>query len=188
MSKTKRTKWWIWIVITAIIVIIVVIFLFYVYRNTSFLKINISEEEVENNNQSTPTSEQTDYTELKSQKLIVPEKYREGVLVDDRYLNLPEDFEISVFAAGLEAPRFFDFYSDNNALIVADKAAGEIVMLSDTNSDGVADERIIVDSDLSHVNSGLFYEGDLYAVEEPRVVVYRDLQADGSYSSRGAVD
>ncbi|MFA6391961.1 MAG: PQQ-dependent sugar dehydrogenase [Patescibacteria group bacterium] len=194
---TKSAKVSIFIII---IVLILAGILWWLNTNTSFLSLGNNEQEIINNNfnnqpvntSNTNTAENTntepqapapDLTELIEQDLQIPAQYQTGTFATARKLNLPAGFTISLYAAGLTAPRFFDFDEENN-LIVADKGAGKIFLLKDTNQDGTADENIVIDSDLKTMHSVDFYKGDLFAGEEHQIIVYRDLQPDGTYSAK----
>lgn len=187
----KRNTKIIILLLVIIFLIFLVFVLYYINKNTSLLGLNIEEEAIEKNNQNIifeddevdGQEEGVDLVKLESKELIVPEKYREGIFSESRVLNLPAGFEISVFAAGMKAPRFFDFDNDDN-MIVADKGAGKIYLIKDDDKDGVADSTIDIDYDLRVPHSVDYYEGDLYAGEEHQVIVYRDLQADGSYTNK----
>lgn len=179
---------------TAFIIILVGFFVmvgygtYFVYNNTSLLRPNPSTEQIAENNfntidMNTNTEWTSDVTTLVANTLIVPDQYRIGALAIGRTLYLPIGFDIQVFAAGLQAPRFFTF-DDADTLIVADKGAGTIVMLPDVDADGIADEQIVIDRGLRVMHSVYYYNGDLYSAEEDSVSVYRDIQPDGSFIAK----
>ncbi len=145
---------------------------YFVYNNTSWLTFNIPDEEIDKNNQNPVVENGRNFYDLKARELIVPEKFRVGVLSENRILYLPEGFEISVFAAGLDEPRFFDF-DDNNVMYVADKGSGKLIAIADADNDGVGDEIVTLDNGLRVVHSVDWLAGDLYVGEENQISVYR---------------
>ncbi len=147
---------------------------YYVRRNTSFLTPSISKEEVKKNN------ENFDTTKITTQELIVPTSYKVGEFKNPHSFTLPENFEISVYAAGMDAPRFFDFDQENN-MYVADKDAGKIMYIPDTNHDGIGDRVVEFDKGLENPHGIDYFDGDLFVAEEGQVVVYRAITADGKY-------
>lgn len=160
----------------------------FAYRNTEFFT-KPNREEIIENNSSSPTNEETidiDLTTLVPKNVIVPEKFKSGIFSEPKTLNLPENFEISVFEANLNAPRHMDF-TNEGTLIVTDKKAGQILLLTDTNRDNISDESIIIVDNLRHVHGLDFYNGDLYFGEEDKISVLKDLKEDGSYSKREAL-
>lgn len=130
--------------------------------------------------------EKYDYATLVEKKLIVPETFAQGVFEEERVLRAPEEFTISLFAAGFDAPRFFDFGEDD-VLFVTDKDAGTISLVKDTDNDGVSDEIIEIDSNLQTPHGIDYYDGDLYVGEEHQVVVYKSIHSDGTYASKDTV-
>ncbi|MFA5134445.1 MAG: PQQ-dependent sugar dehydrogenase [Patescibacteria group bacterium] len=119
-------------------------------------------------------------------ELTVPEQYATGVFAQNRMLNAPAGFTVSVFAAGLQEPRFMAFDNEGN-LIVADKGAGALYVLPDENGDGAADGKIQIDSGLRVMHSVFYYKGNLYAAEEHQVSVYRSFRPDGTYTTKEIV-
>ncbi len=188
------------IIIFALVLAVVLGYgVYFVYTNTSLFRPGPTADEIYKNNFNTTTNTNSDtssptpatndetvsvdVTTLVPQQLMVPDKYRDGVFAIARTINMPSSFSIQVYAAGLNAPRFFTFDAANN-LIVADKGAATIVLLPDIDSDGIAEDPIVIDRGLQGIHSVFYYNGDLYAGEEDTVSVYRDIQVDGSYSSK----
>lgn len=132
------------------------------------------------------TPSDADLTNLVPVTVDVPEQFRNGVFAEERQLYAPNGFSISVYAAGLDAPRFFDF-NDNGTLVVADKAASNVVMLPDRDGDGAADEIIEVDSGLKTPHSVQYDTGALYLGEEHQIVRYSDLDETGAYSAKDVI-
>lgn len=151
-------------------------------NNTSFLNFDISEEEISQNNLN-PTSievAEIDLVNLVSKELVVPELYKKDTFNEPRTLNLPEGYEISIYAGGMRAPRFFDFDEGGN-IYIADKSSGEVLLLKDEDGDKVAETKIPVLSDLRSVHSVDFYNGDLYVAEENQITRLRGMNPDGTF-------
>lgn len=180
--KDNKYKKPVLISILFIIIILLAFGLVFLKNNTSFLNFNISEEEISQNNLN-PTSsvtEETDLVNLVSKELQVDEIYQNGTFSEPRTLYLPEGYEISVYAGGMRAPRFFDFDDDGN-IYVADKSAGEVLLLKDEDNDKVAETKITVLSDLRSVHSVDFYNGDLYVAEEHQIIRLRGIKPDATF-------
>lgn len=133
-------------------------------------------------------TEVTDLSTLEAKEVIIPEKFREGVFSQSRFLNLPNGFEISVFDAGYTKARGMDFdeedrlyVTDSNLYTVKPKG-GEVFVVVDSNGDGIADQKNLVEAGLQTPHGIDYYQGDLYVGEEGQVIVYRNIQEDGSYS------
>ena len=84
-------------------------------------------------------------------------------------LTLPEGFRISVFAEGLEEPRTIVVH-ENGDVYIAERSAGQVRLLRDTDGDGRADDSRVVASglgqDLEGVHGLAIREGWLYMVTE----------------------
>ncbi|MDP3964254.1 MAG: PQQ-dependent sugar dehydrogenase [bacterium] len=177
----------------------------FIAENTAWLNFDISELAIKENNLNPNTNASPDngdeLDKLAASAINIPPEYAIGAFAIARQLNLPEGFAISVYAAGLDAPRFFDFDSDNT-LIVADKGSGKLIELPDQDADGVADEVRTIDNGLRNVHSVDWHDGVLYVAEESQIVMYsknggtaydpklpliRDLPSDGGHSTRTVV-
>lgn len=165
-----------------IILILIIIGLIFIKNNTSFLNFNISEEEISQNNlnPTSPVEEEVDLINLVSKELEVNELFQSGAFSEPRTLNLPEGYEISVYAGGMRAPRFFDFDNDGN-IYVADKSGGEVLLLKDQDGDNVAETKITVLTDLRSVHSVDFYNGNLYVAEEHQITQLKGIKSDGTF-------
>ena len=93
-------------------------------------------------------------------------------------VHVPDGFVVEIFAEGLNGPRFIAFGSDG-ALYVADRGAGRIVALPDTNGDGVADEARVFAEGLQSPHSLVFHEGSWYIGVPTGVVRLTDTDGDG---------
>jgi glucose/arabinose dehydrogenase len=75
-------------------------------------------------------------------------------------------------------------FDDSGNLLVTDKSAGKIYLLKDSDNNGVVENAILIDEGLTNPHGIDFYNGDLYIGETHQVVVYKDWQQDGRYSSK----
>ncbi len=163
------------------IVLLISLSLYYLKNETEIF--NTSDENNQNIEQITIEDTDTiDLHNLVSKQLIVPEQYKEGLFRRTQNLNLPENFEISVFASGMNGTRFIDFDEENN-LYATNKDGGNVVVIPDTDNDGVGDEIIVIAANLKTPHGIDYYDGDLYLAEEDKISVFRDIKADGTYSS-----
>ncbi|MEM7335616.1 MAG: PQQ-dependent sugar dehydrogenase [Chloroflexota bacterium] len=96
---------------------------------------------------------------------------------------LPPGFEITVFAEGLNGPRFA-YVGPDGHLYVADRGNNRVVRLPDNNQDGVADRVEIVAEDLDRVHSLVFHEGAWYVGVPAGVIRLEDEDGDGTAESR----
>jgi len=83
-------------------------------------------------------------------------------------LRLPSGFQASIWASGLNIPRFLVFGPDGT-LYVADRGSGTIVALSDPGHTGHASERTVVASGLEDPTSVIYHDGALYVGETTRI-------------------
>ena len=84
-------------------------------------------------------------------------------------LVVPDEYEVSVFAAGLASPRFMDVSADG-VLFVAERGADRIVALPDRDSDSRADETIEVGRGFESAHSVAFEpDGRLLVAGETRL-------------------
>lgn len=101
-----------------------------------------------------------------------------GGLPDKRFLRtgekvpgvaVPDDFEITVFAMDLSAPRYMAVQPETNVLFVSDRGAGRVVALPDEDGDHVADKKITVLDGLAVPTGLAFHNGWLYLAEASQV-------------------
>lgn len=167
-----------------LIVIFVGLFLYFIAKNTSFLTLNINDTELAENNQNIDVKTNK-YTDLQSQLISVPDIYKNGTFAEARYLNLPQDFKVSLWAAGLSNPRQIDWTNEGN-LVVADKGSGSIKLLSKAY-EGYGEIKATIDSNL-RIPSGVdYYKGNLYVGTEKQILLYTNLQEDGTYSEKKVI-
>lgn len=137
------------------------------------------------NNQNTTVSINK-YTELKPQNLIVPDIYKTGVFSEAKILNLPQDFKVSVWAAGLNVPRQIDWTTEGN-MIIADRGSSSIKLYQKSNNGDYGMEIATIDSGLNQPSGIDYYNGDLYVGAQNEIIVYKGLTEDGKYSSKEVV-
>lgn len=103
-----------------------------------------------------------------------------------RQLRLPPGFRIDVFAQGLENPRSLEV-AENGDVYVAEREAGRVRLLRDTNGDGRADvSRVVAEGlgdGLSGVHGLAIRGGRMYMVTETELYS-APIQADGGLGSR----
>ncbi|MEE9611181.1 MAG: sorbosone dehydrogenase family protein [Desulfatiglandales bacterium] len=114
---------------------------------------------------------------LREKSLVVPENWKSNRF-EDRILEVPEGFTISVYASGLESARFMAI-DDNGDIYLSQTKKGKISVLRDLNGDGVADEALEYAEGLN-LPHGLAFDGDwLYVAENDKVV--RLIDEDGDH-------
>jgi len=106
-----------------------------------------------------------------------PVPFSESLL---RSLKLPAGFEISVFAQGLGNVRWMQVAA-NGDVYASLRAQGEVLLLRDTDGDGVADIRKTV-ARIARVHGLLLHAGKLYMVSD-RALDVADVQSDGTLST-----
>src|SRR5256886_3064567 len=98
-------------------------------------------------------------------------------------LEAPAGFTVSLYADNLQAPRTM-MYAPNADLFVAQSRAGSVVILRDTNNDGVPDTRYTYAQGLDGVFGMVFHEGYLYLGRTDSLIRYKykdgDTQAQGT--------
>lgn len=102
---------------------------------------------------------------------------------DTSQLRAPDGFTVSVFADNLEGPRTM-VYAPNGDLFVAQSRVASVLVLRDTNNDGVADTRNVYAQGLQGVFGMAFHDGYLYLGRTDSIVRYKykdgDTQAQGT--------
>jgi glucose/arabinose dehydrogenase len=101
-------------------------------------------------------------------------------------VHAPAGFATNVFAAGLQGPRFMALGPDG-AIYVAERGAGRIVRLADTDGDGAADGVELIAAELDSPHSLVYHENAWYAGVPTGVVRLRDTDGDGLADERAAV-
>lgn len=96
---------------------------------------------------------------------------------DGAELKLAAGFNISIFADNLDRPRMMTL-APNSDIFVAQSVAGSILVLRDTNNDGMPDQRAVYAEGLQRPFGMAFQSGYLYVGEESRVVRYKYQSGD----------
>src|SRR5438094_9052194 len=98
-------------------------------------------------------------------------------------LEAPAGFTVSRYADNLQAPRTM-MYARNGDLLVAQSRAGSVVILRDTNNDGIPDARYTYAEGLTGVFGMAIHDGYLYLGRTDSIVRYKykdgDTQAQGT--------
>lgn len=102
---------------------------------------------------------------------------------DQTGLQLPPGFTATVFASGLDGPRFIAFGPDG-VLHVADRGNNRIVALPDMDGDGIADSTRVFAADVPRVHSIRFADGAWYAGVPTGVIRLQDSDGDGAADAR----
>lgn len=88
-------------------------------------------------------------------------------------LKLPKGFKINVFAEGdFKYPRWMTL-APNGDVFVADSRANAIIILRDTNKDGIADERFTFADNLAQPFGMAFYQDWFYVANTDSVVRFK---------------
>lgn len=180
------------LIIFAVVLLIIIALVVYLAQNTS-LFFSISNENLIQNNENIVSSpsdleadDQGDLNTLTSTSLIISDQFKKGVFSQPRNLNLPEGFEISVWAIDLRGARAIDFTAKNNIVVTA-KNSGEVYLIKyDLNSE-ISGEKVLIDRGLRTPHGIDYYNGDLYVAEETRVIVYRKLTEEGKFETKDVI-
>ncbi len=85
--------------------------------------------------------------------------------------QLPSGFTIHIFAQGLGNPRDLQF-TPGGTLLVSNPTANQVLVLPDTNHDGLADSQKVIIKGENHVHGLAFYHEKLYIADVDKVVRY----------------
>ncbi|WNB17269.1 PQQ-dependent sugar dehydrogenase [Marivirga arenosa] len=89
-------------------------------------------------------------------------------------LNLPEGFEISVYA---EVPNARSMaLSESGTLYVGNRQEDKVYAVKDTDGDGTADKKYILAEGLNMPNGVALKDGDLYVAEVSRILKFADIE------------
>ena len=89
-------------------------------------------------------------------------------------LNLPKNFEISIFANDLESPRQMA-ETKNGFVIVGSKSGQSIYALHDNNNDGTAETKILIAKDLQNPTGVTVHKNDLYFSEIDKIWIIKNI-------------
>lgn len=98
-------------------------------------------------------------------------------------ITVPDGFEVTVFAEGLNGPRFLHVGPDGT-LYAADRGNGRIVALPDSDGNGVADTTTIFADNLNSPHSLVYRDGSWYVGVPTGVIRLTDSNGDGTADSR----
>lgn len=98
-------------------------------------------------------------------------------------VKVPPGFTINVYASGLNGPRDIAFGPDG-ALYAANRFAGQIVSLPDSNGDGAADSTNVFAGGLNSPSSVVYHEGAWFAGVPAGVIRLEDTDHDGVADQR----
>ena len=89
-------------------------------------------------------------------------------------LNLPKNFEISIFANNIESPRQMA-ETKNGFVIVGSKSGQSIYALHDNNNDGTAEIKILIAKDLQNPTGVTVHKNDLYFSEIDKIWIIKNI-------------
>ncbi len=89
-------------------------------------------------------------------------------------LNVPDGFEISIYADGLDSPRQLA-ETDEGYVVVGSKKGDKIFALYDSNFDGYAEKRILISDNLQNPTGVTVHDGNLYFAEIDTIWVIEDI-------------
>ena len=89
-------------------------------------------------------------------------------------LNLPNGFEIKIYASELKSPRQIT-ETDKGYIVVGSKNGDKIFALFDEDEDGFAENRTLIMSGLQNPTGVVYHRGDLYFAEIENVWVIKDI-------------
>jgi glucose/arabinose dehydrogenase len=166
-SKNHRISKLILVVLALITLVLIGSMVYWITQNTAFLSGKLKPADLQTNNQN-PTSDPFQ---------LVPQQ------VGLKTLYAPAGFRISEYVTGIKGARFFSFGPDDT-MYIGSNTGDSIYAVRDTNGDGTADQKNIIESKLNTPHSVYYYNGDLYLGEQNRVSVYRAIKPDGTYSKK----
>ncbi len=94
-----------------------------------------------------------------------------------RKLNLPDGFQIDVFATGIDGARSMTM-GDNGTLFVGTRNENRVYAIQDLDGDFKADKTIVLDTTLEVPNGVAFKDGALYVAEVGRLLRYPNIEAN----------
>jgi len=94
---------------------------------------------------------------------------------DSQFLNVPEGFEIAVFAQELDRPR--QMAEGSKGTIFIGERGGQIVALFDSDRNGQADSKRVLAEGLTDSSGVSIFEGDLYFSEISKIWKIKDIES-----------
>ena len=98
-------------------------------------------------------------------------------------INVPEGFDVNIFAEGLARPRFINFAPDGR-LYVAERGANRIVILEDKDGDGRSDSQTVFADEIDNPHSVVLHDGAWYIGVPTGVIRLTDRDGDGRADER----
>lgn len=98
-------------------------------------------------------------------------------------IQVPDEFRVEIFAAGLNGPRFIAFGPDG-VLYVADRRNDRIVALPDEDGDGRADQTLVFADQIENPHSLVYHEGAWYIGVPSGVIRLEDSDGNGTADTR----
>ena len=89
-------------------------------------------------------------------------------------LNVPDGFEISIYADELDSPRQLA-ETNEGYIVVGSKKGDKIFALYDSNFDGYAEKRILISDNLQNPTGVTVHDGNLYFAEIDTIWVIEDI-------------
>ena len=89
-------------------------------------------------------------------------------------LNIPDGFEITIFADELNSPRQIT-ETENGYVIVGSKRGDKIFALYDSDLDGYAEKKILIANELQNPTGVSFHQGDLYFAEIDTIWIIKNI-------------
>jgi len=114
---------------------------------------------------------------LEAVVLDVPDIFRQGPFRQERVLNVPPGFAVSVFAAGFKAPRFMAV-GPGGDLYLSDPPTGKIFVVPDRDGNGIADRVVPFATGLGRPHGLAFHGQDLYVAAIGQLFRLRDSDGD----------
>jgi glucose/arabinose dehydrogenase len=93
---------------------------------------------------------------------------------DVNKLNIPEGFQITIYAENIESPRQIT-ESEDGYIIVGSKNGKSIYALSDNDNDGFAEEKILIANGLQNPTGVTVHKGDLYFSEIDKIWIINNI-------------
>lgn len=90
-------------------------------------------------------------------------------------IELPDGFEISIFAGEVENARSLE-RTPGGTIFVGSRQAGNVYAVVDADGDFEADTTYVIDSELRMPNGVAFRDGSLYVAEVSRILRYDDIE------------
>lgn len=166
-SKKYRISKLILVILAIITLVLIGSMVYWITQNTAFLSGKLKPADLQTNNQN-PTSDPFQ---------LVPQQ------VGLKTLYAPQGFKISEYATGIKGARFFSFGPDDT-MYIGSNTGDSIYAVRDSNGDGIAEQKNLIDSKLNTPHSVYYYNNDLYLAEQNRVSVYRGISPNGSYGQK----